>query len=227
MNMNKRGVLGTIICGTPLFCYAALGTFLTKFRGIWELLVEIKALLEVKILCRKIFCTGYRTSVAALTRMEKENSLSHSFCIKSTARSMLDGQIHEAEKVAEIIAELTEEMRSITGVELKVVAAAGRSQNGARNCQDEVPRQYGNYADELTSLQLQAVQDAQLALPKMKNTAVPAVLRWIQYRGRTVGRDKVDHTDRAKGQEAEVDVVATFLPRIVIDSLQSAVESGT
>ena len=176
---------------------------------------------------------GTRSVVALLARLEKgELAISHLLYKEHKTWAMLDGQIHEVDRVAEVIAELTEEIRAISGREIKKVAAAaaGRSLQTVRGtARFKYPVNSVISKEELTSLQLQAVQDAQMALPKDKeNTPLSQQYYCVGY---SVVEERLDGIKLStlagqKGQEAEVDVVATFLPRIVVDSLQSAIEQA-
>ena len=174
---------------------------------------------------------GTRSVVAMLARMEKgELVISHLLFKEHKTRAMLDGQIHEVDKVAEVIAELAGEMRSLSGREIKkaAAAAAGRSLKIVRgSARTKYPVSMVISKDELTSLQLQAVQDAQMALPKNeRNTPLSQQYYCVGYSIVEERLDGIKLTTLAgqKGQEAEVDVVATFLPRIIIESLQSSIE---
>lgn len=176
---------------------------------------------------------GTRSVVALLAGLEKgELTVSHLLYKEHKTRAMLDGQIHDVDKVAEVIMQLVEEIRKVSGQELKkvAVAAAGRSLKTVRG----TARTKNNMnmilsKEDLTSLELQAVQDAQMSLPK--NEPDTPLSQQYYCVGYSIVEERLDGIKLTtlvgqKGQEAEVDVVATFLPRIVVDSLQSAVEKA-
>ena len=175
---------------------------------------------------------GTRTVMALLASLEDGNlSVSHLLYKEHKTRSMLDGQIHDVEQVAKIIAELVEEIRQISGQALKqvAVAAAGRSLKTVKGkAKVTYPTSMVISKGELLTLELQAVQEAQQALPKgASSTPLSQQYYCVGY---SIVEERLDGIRLGtivgqKGQEAEVDVVATFLPRIVVESLQIAVES--
>lgn len=175
---------------------------------------------------------GTRTVMALLASLADGNlSVSHLLYKEHKTRSMLDGQIHDVGQVAKIIAELVEEIRVASGQELKqvAVAAAGRSLKTVKgNAKIKHPASTAISKGDLLALELQAVQEAQQALPKgLTSTPLSQQYYCVGY---SIVEERLDGIRLGsivgqKGQEAEVDVVATFLPRIVVDSLQSAVES--
>lgn len=174
---------------------------------------------------------GTRTVMALLADLQNgELSVTHLKYKEHKTRSMLDGQIHDVEQVAQLIAELVEEMREESGQELKkvAVAAAGRSLKTVRGTGNiKYPISTVVSRDDLTSLELLAVQDAQQALPK--NDSRTPLSQQYYCVGYSIVEERLDGSKLGtilgqKGQEAGVEVVATFLPRIVVDSLQQAIE---
>lgn len=174
---------------------------------------------------------GTRSVMALLARYEGEELvISNLICQEHKTRSMLDGQIHYVEQVGQVINDLVQEMSVLCGRPLKevAVAAAGRSLKTVKG----VARVRHSYTttftkDEAIALELQAVQEAQLALPKgQSNTPISQQYYCVGYsiREQRLDGSNIGFLVGQKGQEAEVEVVATFLPRIVVDSLQSAVE---
>jgi len=175
---------------------------------------------------------GTRTVMAMLAGLEDDTlTVYHLLYREHKTRSMLDGQIHDIAQVAKVIGELVREMREISGQELKqvAVAAAGRSLKTVKGtARIKFPASMAVSKDVLLNLELQAVQAAQAELPQGLNN-MPLSQQYYCV-GYSIVEQRLDgirlgNIIGQKGQEAEVDVVATFLPRIVVDSLQSAVES--
>jgi len=174
---------------------------------------------------------GTRTVMALLARLEKENLvISHLRYKEHKSRAMMDGQIHHVEQVGKAIEELVLEMEERSGQDLKkvAVAAAGRSLITVRGKAKQkyavstvIPR------EDIVSLELQAVQHAQLSLPKTCFEHLPLSQQYYCV-GYSAVEERLDGVRIGslvgqKGQEAEVEVLATFLPRMVVDSLQAAV----
>lgn len=145
-------------------------------------------------------------------------------------RAMMDGQIHDVEAVAATILDIKDalERRLNISLESAAVAAAGRSLKTASGCclkrrppTSEVTR------EEVTALELEAVQNAQSQLveqeiPGMERSSYFCVGYSVinyrleeQYIGSLVGQ---------VGSEIRAEVIATFLPRVVVDSLFSSLK---
>lgn len=177
---------------------------------------------------------GTRSVMALLARMDKGNlAVSHLLFKEHKSRAMLDGQIHHVEQVAEIIKELVEEMKSISGQEFKKVsaAAAGRALLTMKGtAKTKFPASTVITKEERIALELQGMQNAQLALPKKFSDKIPLSQQYycVGYSvlQETLDGIKLGTITGQKGQEAEIEVVATFLPRIVVDSLQIAVQQA-
>ncbi|PKM86641.1 MAG: hypothetical protein CVU87_11515 [Firmicutes bacterium HGW-Firmicutes-12] len=177
---------------------------------------------------------GTRSVIALLARLEKGDLIvSHLLFKEHKSRAMLDGQIHHVDQVTEVIEELVQEMKRISGQDLKkvAVAAAGRALTTVKGTAHS---KYTNGAvisrEELMSLELQAVQQAQLALPKYNSDKTPLSQQYYCV-GYSVLRECLDGIRLGtilgqRGQEAEVEVVATFLPRIVVESLHVALQQA-
>ncbi|MFJ7827096.1 cell division protein FtsA [Psychrobacillus sp. NPDC096623] len=143
-------------------------------------------------------------------------------------RAMVDGQIHNVLKVAEVIQSVKEKLETKHGKLEKVsVAAAGRA---LKTEQAEVVMDIKNRPifseDDMNRLELSAVQKAQSNLiqndtDKNSNHYYCVGYSVVYYRldGEEIG-SLVDQ----QGNEASVEVIATFLPRVVVESLISALK---
>lgn len=142
-----------------------------------------------------------------------------------TTRSMLDGQIHDVEAVADNLMLIKQTLESTVGqpLEKASVAAAGRSLKTARGTRRKkrIPLQEIN-REEVTALEIEAVQQAQYNLTQ-EDTNENAHLFCIGYS--IVQYWLEDQPIRSLigqvGAETEVEIIATFLPRVVVDSLLS------
>lgn len=136
-------------------------------------------------------------------------------------RSMMDGQVHKVEAVAAVVAEVKAALEAELGRKLTsaAVAAAGRTlltqQGGARRrlpFPAEVPREI------LLELELEAVRQAQATLQAGQQPGTLHCVGFSLTRQRLDGQT-LDEVAGHRGQEIEVEVLATFLPRQVVDSL--------
>ncbi|WP_232699863.1 cell division protein FtsA [Brevibacillus daliensis] len=143
-----------------------------------------------------------------------------------TERSMLDGQIHDIIAVADVISKIKQKLEQKHGPLHKVaVAAAGRSLKTKR-VSYELPINHLSALtkDDSLTLEFAAVQKAQSLLAQELNDTDITRYYCVGYSvvhyyldGEVIG-NLVDQ----RGTTAAVDVISTFLPRVVIDSLLAA-----
>jgi len=187
---------------------------------------------------------GTRTIVGILIKEnEKAYQIIDSAVREHQTRAMLDGQIHNVARVAEAVAEVKEELEAKSGLSLKnvAIAAAGRALKTVTQSHNiELERSRYIEEEDLKTLELKTIQKAQgqlnnnqqeksaayqgleLKKKKPKNTVD------YHFVGYTVRKYKLDgmelgHLLGQRGKNMEVELVATFLPRIVIDSLLSVI----
>ncbi|MGZ4113128.1 MAG: cell division protein FtsA, partial [Tumebacillaceae bacterium] len=142
-----------------------------------------------------------------------------------STRAMLDGQIHDVVEVAEIIRKVKTRLEEQVGPLRKVaVAAAGRALKTVRTRVDRDLNNQRFSQDDVLTLELTAVQQAERKLQDM----TPDAARYHCV-GYTVLHYLLDDSVIGSlvdqwGLNASVEIIATFLPRVVIDSLQIALE---
>lgn len=144
-------------------------------------------------------------------------------------RDMLDGQIQNIEEVVKTSRQVKEKLEKRLGIELKrvAVAAAGRALITRRYLlEKEIPSTQKIRQEEIASWQLEAVEQARQTLAG--DEAVSAVDRYYCVGYTTVAfyLDKYPITSLAgqRGSLAGIEILATFLPQVVIDSLLTVVE---
>lgn len=147
--------------------------------------------------------------------------------LEHQTRSMMDGQIHDVAAVSEVVAQIVDKLAAKAGAPLTeaAVAAAGRALRTfkgtairARQGLKEIS------AEEVFALEMEAVQSAQEELAQALAEAHSP--HEYHYVGHSVMAARLDGLPLSKlagqrGQLAELDVIATFLPRSVVDSLQA------
>jgi cell division protein FtsA len=143
-------------------------------------------------------------------------------------RSMLDGQIHDVLSVSEIIQEIKSELEGYHGPLKKVcVAAAGRALKTERaKAIVDIAGQPMLSKQDILHLELTAVQLAQAAVAREKHNdnshhyyCVGYSVLYYQLDGEEIG-SLIDQ----RGNEASVEIIATFLPKVVVESLLSALD---
>ncbi len=147
--------------------------------------------------------------------------------------AMADGQIHRIDAVARVIAKIKDELEQAEGVTLEkaaVAAAGGRSlitEIGVSTVTSALNQRFS--AAGIKSLELEAVWNAVKKLSANGGKGAMDSYLCVGYSvtqryldgGEPIG-SLIDH----RGREGKVEVIATFLPRIVIDSLSTALESA-
>ncbi len=143
-------------------------------------------------------------------------------------RAMLDGQIHDVLSVSKIILEIKEKLEEKHGSLKKVcVAAAGRALKTERakitidiNGKPLIQKQ------DILHLELSAVQQAQAIVAQKHQSdkshyyyCVGYSVLYYRLDGEEIG-SLIDQ----QGEEASVEIIATFLPKVVVESLLSALQ---
>lgn len=141
-------------------------------------------------------------------------------------RAMLDGQIHDILAVSKVIGNIKQKLEQKYGtIQTVSVAAAGRAlkTNRAQVSVNIVGKPMMTNEDIL-HFELQAVQEAQMKLVSTNNSDRNQQYYCVGY---SVLQYKLDHEiignliDQ-QGNVASVEVIATFLPRVVVESLIAA-----
>lgn len=143
-------------------------------------------------------------------------------------RAMYDGQIHDIDLVRETVTNVKVklEKRLNTILEKVSIAAAGRS---LKTCRIEIYRDVDSstYIDKdmITSLEIEAIQKAQKEMMS-QNSNENAEYYCVGYavvnyflNGTIIGK-----LEGHRGNSIGVEVIATFLPRTVIDGLQTVIK---
>ncbi|MFK3938275.1 cell division protein FtsA [Alkalihalobacillus sp. NPDC078783] len=170
---------------------------------------------------------GTRSVVGLLLQKQgDQHTLIDIEIIEHQERSMLDGQIHNIPAVAAVIQTVKERLEERHGPLKKAcVAAAGRSllTKRATYCVqlDEHPL---HTKEELTQLELSAVTQAQYQLALDSDHSSAARYDCVGY---SVLEYRLDGTPigsllQQTGNQAEIEVIATFLPKVVVESLLQA-----
>ncbi|MCE5286046.1 MAG: rod shape-determining protein [Pelosinus sp.] len=170
-------------------------------------------------------------SVIGLVGEQLDNSIKILHCERQEhhTRAMLDGQIHDVMEVASVLSDVKTKLEKSCGpLKMVSVAAAGRALCTIKASAEIESSGRGvlSPSDE-RSLELAAIQNAQRQLATSQAIPDPTSYYCVGY---SVIKFSLDHTVLKslvgqRGRLAAIEVIATFLPRQVIDSLQSAVET--
>ncbi|QED48966.1 cell division protein FtsA [Cytobacillus dafuensis] len=178
---------------------------------------------------KKLFALDIGTRSVIGIILEENQGQYHvvDFLLKEhTERAMLDGQIHDVLSVSKIILEIKEILEKKHGPLKKVcVAAAGRALKTERakvsiniNGKPLIQKQ------DILHLELSAVQQAQACVAEKYQSEKTYYYYCVGYSVlyyRLDGEEIGSLIDQ-QGEEASVEIIATFLPKVVVESLLSA-----
>ncbi len=170
---------------------------------------------------------GTRSVVGLLLKQSGEQfELLDLETIEHTERSMLDGQIHDIPSVAAVIARVKHKLEERNGPLTKVcVAAAGRSLKTKRSSYEiAIKGKPMLERNDVLHLELSAVQQAQYALAKEQEKEFVSHYYCVGYSVLTylLDGERIGSLLEQNGETATVEVIATFLPKIVVESLLTA-----
>lgn len=170
---------------------------------------------------------GTRSVVGlAVSLGEHGGEIKGSVMVEHQVRSMQDGQIHDVPKVAAVVKQVKQALEDEVGVQFDqvAVAAAGRTLKTTKaSAEIEVDRFQIIDKEQVKALEIMAVKEAQRTVGLAKESAMYYCVGYsvIDYQldgspiGNLVGQN---------GSTIGVEVIATFLPRVVVDSLHNVLE---
>lgn len=168
-------------------------------------------------------------SVTGIVLQKNEHSfkVSDYYTMQHKERAMLDGQIQDVVQVADVIIKVKEQLEKEHGSLEKVcVAAAGRALKTIQTTITiPIHERPITSEEQIKHIELSAVQQAQFQLAEQKKSS------FNDYHcvGYSVVHYKLDDEiigsfiDQT-GEEVSVEVIATFLPKVVVESLMAALE---
>lgn len=170
---------------------------------------------------------GTNSIVGTILEKKQNQSIVKKIVVKNHKdRAMLDGQIHDVTKVAEIILDVKKDLEIEFGPLTKVhVAAAGRSLKTEEAKVSSSIKGRKLNREDIIHLELMAVQKAEQQIKEKYNglnTQYFCVGYSVLYY--YLDGEKIGNLIDQVGNEVTVEIIATFLPRVVIDSLATALK---
>jgi len=173
---------------------------------------------------------GTRNVVGMIGKMEDEDFSIIDYEIQShPERAMFDGQIHDINRVAKVVKSITSILEKRNGIELKevAIAAAGRALK-TKDVTVEREIDYGKVINQdlIDNIEMEGIQKAQDILDEESNIQTRyycvGYTSKLYYLDGTLIKSPLDH----RGTELKVDIIATFLPHIVVDSLYTVIDKA-
>jgi len=178
---------------------------------------------------QKIFALDIGTRSVVGIIMKKINGKFHVMDVLSKEhpeRSMMDGQIHDVLSVSNVITEIKAILEKKHGPLHKVcVAAAGRSlKTEQASATANINGQPMMSKEDILHLELSAVQAAQAKVAENQGTDISHYYYCVGYSvlDYRLDDEKIGSLIDQQGGVAEVKIIATFLPRVVVESLIAA-----
>jgi len=142
-------------------------------------------------------------------------------------RAMYDGQVHDVEQVAKAVRKVKLSLEAQIGKEIKkvAVAAAGRSLRTYKVAVErDIDPKTEIERDTVSSLEVEGIQIAQKEIEK-KNDDYGTSYFCVGYTviNHYLNDNLMGKLEGHKGSKIAVEILATFLPRVVVDSLYSVV----
>ncbi len=144
-------------------------------------------------------------------------------------RDMIDGQIHNIEGVSQTVQQVKQLLEERLKLKLKKVsvAAAGRALETVKvRAGKDIPSEHRINAREISQLELEGAEKARQKLSKKNKTGNGTYYcvgySTVQY---LLDGHPISSLISQKGSYIEVEVLATFLPAPVVDSLLTVIEN--
>ncbi|MEI3599834.1 MULTISPECIES: cell division protein FtsA [unclassified Oceanobacillus] len=173
---------------------------------------------------------GTRSVTGVIVRRDEDSIQLIDYCmIEHEARSMRDGQIHDVPAVAATIKKVKESLEISYGSPLhKVcVAAAGRSLKTIEaSATIDLTKFPIKNEEDVKHLELAALQAAQEKLGAKKYADSYQNYHCVGYSllYYKLDKERIGSLIKQTGNEASAEVIATFLPKVVVESLLTAVK---
>ncbi len=147
--------------------------------------------------------------------------------VEHQERAMIDGQIHDIQSVAKVIQEIKNTFEEKYGPLSSVqVAAAGRALKTLQGrASIQIQKQTMLSKDVVQHLELAAVQNAQEQLHTTEKQPNYYCVGYSVLHHLLDG-ERIGSLVHQVGEEAEVEVIATFLPKVVVESLIASLEEA-
>lgn len=168
---------------------------------------------------------GTRTVVGLIAEPSEDGlRVKHLAFEEHRTRAMLDGQIHDVGQVSRVVTRIKEALEREYGSKLSEVsvAVAGRALKTMRGFA-EIPVDISKDVEEeaVRELELQALQNALKSLREGSQEGEEFHCVGYSVVRYTLDGDTIKNLIGQRGRKIGVEVLATFLPRVVLDSMLS------
>lgn len=169
---------------------------------------------------------GTRSVIGTISKFVGESLQIVDECyVEHNVRAMIDGQIHDIHKVSEAVKEVVNSLETNNSIKLSGVsiAAAGRFlRTTLVKYEMELEEDIEITKDIVKSLELGAIQEAERNIVKTSEGKLYCVGHSVKayYLNGFLISNLLGH----RGEKAEIEMICTFLPRSVVESLYKVIE---
>ncbi|NMA65744.1 MAG: cell division protein FtsA [Clostridiaceae bacterium] len=171
---------------------------------------------------------GTRTVIGLVGVQKDEHFLVHAAEITShDSRAMVDGQIHDIDKVVHSVRKVKERLEQRLGYSINkaAIAAAGRVLKTTRvNVSHDIEEGYEIDQQFISALEMEGIQKAQLSIDSNSEEKEQFYCVGYSVVNYYLNDFEISSLVGHKGKRAGVEILATFLPQTVIDSLYTVVQ---
>ncbi|HAS73902.1 MAG TPA: cell division protein FtsA [Clostridiales bacterium UBA8960] len=173
---------------------------------------------------------GTRSVVGIISKKEGKKYIVLDYeMMEHPDRAMFDGQIHDIMKVTEVVKTVVEKLEERNGYRLEqaAIAAAGRALKTERalfEMEIDVTKEIDKTVTD--SIEMQAIQLAQRKLSEDKQLKSSYYCVGYSVINFYLDQSMILNPTGHRGNRISVEIIATFLPHIVVDSLYSVVHKA-
>jgi len=171
---------------------------------------------------------GTRSIIGLVGTLEKGKITVHHTAIEfHEKRVMYDGQIHDIEGVMEIVKKIKNDLEKKLGfcLEKVSIAAAGRALKTYQGIVEKNLDEYKEIDDNfIDSIEIEAIQEAQKKLLEQSQDKSSYYCVGHTILGYYLNDGFITNPIGHYGEKLKIDILATFLPKIVINSLYTVME---
>lgn len=170
---------------------------------------------------------GTRTLIGMLADFDENEKLliKHTVVREHENRAMVDGQIHDVEKVSRGVSKLLDEMQEKSGNEIKdvAVALAGRFLVTSSGEYETDVSTFGHLENDIVKkMELEAVKNATDAINNLKGMYCVGY-SVLYYK---LDEEWIKNLVGQKGNKAYVKVISAFLPKNVVEAMIAVLEKN-
>ncbi|MGM0378103.1 MAG: cell division protein FtsA [Bacillota bacterium] len=150
-------------------------------------------------------------------------------CCEHPQRAMYDGQIHDIPKVAKIVRKIVDVLEERNDINLNkvAIAAAGRAlKTKAIEIQREIDPSKNIEKKLLNNIEMEGIQKAQDELDKELDLDTRYYCVGYSVKEYYLDNKLIKNPIEHQGKNLKVDLIATFLPHIVVDSLYTVIDKS-